>query len=116
MAPKPFAIPSMGVTFANIATDTNAFMNGDQAGTLTEVYEGVLLKVTGVSSAQAGSGDPSGDFRVQSGVSLNPPTLLVDKNLYGMDLPAGSFSQITGVFDQFVNFRLQPRSMADLMP
>lgn len=115
-APTPFSIPTAGISFANIATDTNAFMSGDQPGTLTETYEGVLLKVTGVSNAMGSNGDPTGDFRVQTGIAVNPSTLLIDKFLFGMDLPTGNYSQITGVYDQFGNFRLQPRTAADLMP
>lgn len=114
--PTPFSIPTAAISFANIATDTNAFMNGDQPGTLTETYEGVLLKVTGVSNAMGSNGDPMGDFRVQTGIAVNPATLLIDKFLFGMDLPTGNYTQITGVYDQFGNFRLQPRTAADLMP
>lgn len=115
-APTPFSIPTAAISFAQIATDTNLLMNGDQPGGLAETYEGVLLKVTGVSNAMGSNGDPMGDFRVQIPISATPATLLVDKFLFGMDLPTGNYSQITGVYDQFGNFRLQPRTAADLMP
>ena len=119
-APSPYVVPSLATTFNDIATDTDLVTAGDQAGTQTEIFEGVLVTVDAVQALTAPDG--TGDFRAMpTGGSSN---LLMDSFLYGSALPATageSFTSITGIYDQFklttgvFDFRLMPRNAADLV-
>jgi hypothetical protein len=118
-APTAYVIPSPTTTFVSVATDTDLVTMGDQPGTLTEPFEGVLVKVDSVQAIAAPDG--TGDFRAMpTGGSSN---LLIDSFIYGSALPATAgetFSSITGIYDQFkqsagiFNYRLVPRTAADL--
>jgi hypothetical protein len=109
--PEPLTLP-----LAEIATDVDPSEPGDQAGAFAESYEDVLVKVNMVEglTSNAREGDP---FRVTPAGGTAEHELLIE-SYYFRTLPivtAGQvFQSITGVLYQFVNYRLGPRTAADL--
>ncbi len=116
-APTPLVIPAGAVDFNALATDVDAVAAGDQPGASAEIYEGVLVRVTGVTAPLA-TDATSGEFRVVK-TGAGAATLVVGKFVYtdGGPVPATAgqaFTSITGVFAQRMNFQLLPRTVPDL--
>ncbi|MCA9618039.1 MAG: hypothetical protein KC731_03395, partial [Myxococcales bacterium] len=91
-------------------------------GSMAEAYEGVLVRVQNVAVTNVNPDDPSDfdEFEVTGGLRIDD--LVVDgggtggmlDNTYAL---GASFSSITGVHHySFSNFKLLPRTTADLVP
>ncbi len=115
-APPAPLVVGVAPAFDQIATDLDLVTAGNQPGSLAEVFEGVLLRVEGVTALSAT--DAAGDFSVSelSGSSR----LLIDNYLFTANLPAvagQSFAFIQGVLDEAgspAGFQLLPRDSSDL--
>ena len=78
---------------------------------MAERYEGVLLKVQNAPAASAGA-----TFSVVDWTNPAGPTLVVSEFYYVTNPVVGEvFTSIIGVFGQFGNYRLQPRSAGDVL-
>lgn len=116
-APTPLVIPAGALDFDALATDTDAVTAGDQPGASAERYEGVMVRMTGVT-APVGTDAISGEFRVVK-TGGGAATLAIGKFVYtdGGPVPATAgqaFASITGVYAQRMNYQLLPRTAADL--
>jgi hypothetical protein len=111
-----------GVSFSDIATDTDTATAGNQPGPKAERYEGVLVTISSVLAVTAVSAPR---FNVSPAVQTS--TMEIDSFLMGgtsFSYAAGtSFSTITGVYSQanrgmqnsLVVYHLTPRNAADLV-
>lgn len=115
-APTPLVLPAGAVNFDALATDTDPATGGEQPGASAETYEGVLLKVNGVTAVAATDG--AGVFRVTRNGG-GAATLEIGWFMYpaGGPVPATAgqvFTSITGVYAQRNVFQLLPRGPADM--
>ncbi len=111
-----------GVSFSDIATDTDTSTAGNQPGPKAERYEGVLVTISNVLAVTAVSAPR---FNVSD--SLQTSTMEIDSFLMGgstFTYAAGTtFSTITGVYSQanrglennLTVYHLTPRNTADLI-
>jgi hypothetical protein len=100
---------------APIATDGDGNVAGDQPPATAEPYESVLVRLVAVSVHSIESETPL-RFRVAAGGQSN---LIVDPFYYGGNFPSvtvnQSVSSITGILNQYLTYRIAPRSSADLV-
>jgi hypothetical protein len=116
--PLPFVIPSVSpaVTFGDLATDLDPVAGGNQEGLLTEVYEGVLVEIGSVQvvadTAQVGFGE----FAVAEQANLSGPRINIDDLFFVVPTQAlgQNFVAIRGIYTDVFNFKIQPRSAADI--
>lgn len=116
-APTPFVVPTGAIDFTALATDTDGATAGDQPGAASERYEGVLIKVMGVTAPTA-TDATTGEFRVVR-TAGGKATLAIARFMYTDNAPvpatAGQvFASITGIYAERMWFKVLPRSLADL--
>lgn len=114
-APTPFVIPSANpaVTYGDIATDTDLATMGNQAGPQAEAFEGVLVQLQNVQATAAN--DQFNEFPAALQSDLAGPVVNVDDFFFNIDPTVGqSFASITGVYSEFINYKVQPRSAGDV--
>lgn len=110
-------VPTGAIDFAALATDADGATAGDQPGAASERYEGVLIKVTGVTAPTA-TDQTTGEFRVVR-TAGGDATLAIAKFMFTDNGPVPAttgqvFSSITGIYAERMWFQLLPRSLADL--
>jgi hypothetical protein len=124
--PVPLVIPSAGATFNDIASDTdNNTGNGDQISANSEKFEDVLVTVQNIKVTVLEANNNT-DFRAIDNVIAGSGNLLVTNFLFAFTAPSVNqvFTSVTGIYTEFAsaagaeipfdNFRLQPRSAADI--
>jgi hypothetical protein len=118
ISPAPY--PVAATMFAQIATDSDPAMGGDQPGSLAEAFEGVLVEVDDVTALTAN--DSQGVFRISA--TGGTGSMLVSNFLYQpantpiMATVGQHFSVLRGLYDQSSSagtYRLEPRSSADVV-
>jgi predicted extracellular nuclease len=110
--PTPLSVPSSLANFADIATDADPAMTGDQAGALAERFEGVLVRISNVQAAVT----QGGLFNIVEQANSSGPTLSVSDFYYAANLTAGdNYTSLSGILGQFGSYQLYPRSVADIL-
>jgi hypothetical protein len=102
----------------DIATDVDSVTAGAQPGLLAEAFEGVVVRVPGVSATAIPA---SGNFPLQETQNSTGATLVVGSLLFAYPATLGEqFVAVTGVLDQqqqsagVFDYRLLPRGNADI--
>jgi predicted extracellular nuclease len=111
--PLPFEIPGIGVTFADVATDSNPSVAGNQPGMKAEAFESVLIRV---KNLRVSSVLDATRFEVVEQQTPAGAKLLI-QGVYYM-FPASvdqRFVSLAGIMSEgFGEYRLLPRSGADI--
>jgi hypothetical protein len=111
--PGALAVSASSANFADIATDADRAAAGDQPGAMAERYEGVLVRVDNVQAISTVSGTT---FMVVDRFDPGGPTLTISEFYFAVSPAVGeTFASITGVYGEFGNYRLQPRSAGDIL-
>lgn len=112
--PRPFAIPSASVAFADVATDTDLVTTGDQAGALANRYDAVLVRFDDVVVSAAPAAN--GSFSVTTQANPAGPTLFVSAFFVTETTTASqAYASIAGIFQLFDTYALAPRSDSDFI-
>jgi hypothetical protein len=113
-APTPHVVATTP-TFVEIATDTDPGTAGDQDPTMGEVYESVLISVAAVEAV--GDADAFGEVPLALTTNTSGPTLDMDDFLFAHGATnASAYANVVGIYTEFSNYKIQPRSAADLTP
>jgi hypothetical protein len=110
--PSPLTIPSAALSFADVATDSDPTVAGNQPGAKAERLESVLIRITNASVAAV----PEIGFEIVERSNPSGPRLLVLGVYHSASPSVGLvYASITGILSQSGDYRLLPRSAADLV-
>jgi hypothetical protein len=112
------AVPEHSIALLeDIATDTDPDTEEDQPGPEAEAFEGTLVTVENVTVVSAP--DQNGNFNVAATGGDQTVTLLISDFLLGQEIAVqvgDQFSSISGIYNQFFGYALQPVEQGDLVP